>query len=208
MELVDRTCPETDPALGAANEVTVEFFRTSGCRRFAEIGVYKGDTAARIAEHLAGEGEIHLFDFEDNVAEVAARLKAAGHENVVAHGNSRKLLDSYNWSLMRVLRDHPGPVFDYAFLDGAHTWGFDALAFLLLDRLLMPGGYLDFDDYWWTTASSPTMNPEAFPATSKLYTQEQIDERQVALVVDLLVRRDPRYEEVVANKIFRKTSAR
>ena len=48
------------------------------------------------------------------------------------------------------------------------------------------------------------MNPHAFPATSKLYTEEQSGERQVALIVDLLVRRDPRYEEVVENKIFRK----
>ncbi len=206
MELVDSTCPALDPALGEANAQTVEFFKASGCRRFAEIGVYKGDTSRKIAEHLAGEGEIHLFDFEDNVAAVGSSLKAAGHANVVTHGNSRRLMDSYNWSLMRLLRDHSEPLFDYVFLDGAHTWGLDALAFLLLDRLLADGGYLDFDDYWWTTARSPTMNPEAFPATSKLYTQEQIEERQVALVVDLLVRRDLRYEEVVENKIFRKSA--
>ena len=206
MELVDFTCPRLDPALGEPNGQTVEFFKASGCRRYAEIGVYKGDTTFKIAEHLAGEGEIHLFDFQDNVAGVESLLKAAGHDNVVAHGNSRKLMDSYNWSLMRLLRDHPEPLFDYVFIDGAHTWGLDALAFLLLDRLLADGGYLDFDDYWWTTARSPTMNPGAFPATSKLYTQEQIEERQVALVVDLLVRRDPRYEEVLENKIFRKSA--
>ena len=204
MELVDSTCPPLDPSLGEPNGRTVEFFKASGCRRFAEIGVYKGDTARQIAEHLAGEGEIHLFDFEDNVRAVAATLTAAGHVNVVAHGNSRKLLDSYNWSLMRLLRDRCEPMFDYVFLDGAHTWALDALAFLLVDRLLVNGGYVDFDDYWWTTASSPTMNPEAFGATSRLYTEEQIEERQVALVVDLLVRQDTRYCEVVDNKIFRK----
>lgn len=204
MELVDSTCPPLDPALGHVNGGTVEFFKASGCRRYAEIGVYQGDTSREIAAHLAGDGELHLFDFDDNVARVASDLRASGHENVVAHGNSRRLLDSYNWSLMRVLRDHPAPVFDYVFLDGAHTWALDALAFLLLDRLLVEGGYLDFDDYWWTAERSPTMNPHAFPATSKLYTEEQIGERQVALIVDLLVRRDPRYEEVVENKIFRK----
>ncbi len=204
MELVDFTCPPLDPAVGEPNARTIGFFKASGCRTFAEIGVYKGDTSLKIAEHLDGEGQIHLFDFEDNVAPVVSGLNAAGYENVVGHGNSRKLMDSYNWSLMRVLRDHPEPLFDYVFLDGAHTWPLDALAFLLLDRLLVDGGYLDFDDYWWTAARSPTMNPDAFPATSKLYTEEQIEERQVALVVDLLVRRDPRYEEVVENKIFRK----
>ena len=38
-------------------------------------------------------------------------------------------------------------------------------------------------------------------------TEQQIDRQQVALVVDLLVRRDPRYHEMVANKIFRKDAA-
>lgn len=207
MELVDRTCPPLDPALGEPNAQTVDFFKASGCRTFAEIGIYKGDTSLKIAEHLGGEGEIHLFDFEDNVAPVVSALGAAGHVNVVGHGNSRKLMDSYNWSLMELLREHPEPFLDYVFLDGAHTWALDALAFLLLDRLLVDGGYLDFDDYWWTAARSPTMNPAAFPATSKLYPEEQIAARQVALVVDLLVRRDPRYVEVVENKIFRKRSS-
>jgi hypothetical protein len=113
-------------------------------------------------------------------------------------------MDSYNWSLMRVLEEHEGPLFDYVFLDGAHTWAHDALAFLLADRLLAPGGYMDFDDYGWSLRASPSMNPEVFPDVESLYSEEQIDARQVALVVDVLVRPDERYEELVANKIFRK----
>jgi predicted O-methyltransferase YrrM len=199
-----RAFPESDLKVEGPNERTVAFFAASGCRRYAEIGVYKGYTAARIAEILGGEGAIHLFDYVDRVEPVAAALRAAGHRNVVAHGNSRRLLDSYNWSLMRMLAQDPRPGFDYIFLDGAHTWAHDALAFLLADRLLEPGGYVDFDDYRWTLRASPSMNPGAFPEVERLYTDEQIDARQVALVVDLLVRDDDRYEEVVADKIFRK----
>ena len=199
-----RAFPESDPNVGGANERTVEFFAASGCRRYAEIGVYKGYTAARIADVLAGRGEIHLFDYADRVEPVAERLRAAGHGNVVAHPNSRRLLDSYNWSLMRVLAEHGGSAFDYVFLDGAHTWAHDALAFTLADRLLAPGGYIDFDDYRWSLRASPSMNPAAFPDVERLYTDEQIDARQVELVVDLLVRPDDRYDEVVPDKIFRK----
>ena len=202
-----RAFPESDLKVDGPNERTVEFFAASGCRRYAEIGVYKGYTVASIAEILAGEGMIHLFDYADRVEPVAQRLRAAGHRNVVAHGNSRRLLDSYNWSLMLVLAQDPRPAFDYVFLDGAHTWAYDALAFLLADRLLEPGGYIDFDDYRWTLRTSPSMNPGAFPEVERLYTDEQIDARQVALIVDLLVRDDNRYEEVVADKIFRKRSA-
>jgi predicted O-methyltransferase YrrM len=200
----DQAYTRADLQVAGANERTVELFRRSGCRNYAEIGVYRGDTAEQIADHLGGEGELHLFDYEDRVGPVVERLARRGHRNVVAHPNSRRLFDSYNWSLMRLLRDTAGPPFDYVFIDGAHTWSLDALAFLLVDRLLRPGGYVDFDDYRWTLARSPSMNPTAFPATRRLYTDEQIEAPQVALVVDLLVRPDERYDEVVADKVFRK----
>jgi len=93
------------------------------------------------------------------------------------------------------------------FIDGAHTWAHDALAFLICDRLLEPGGYMDFDDYTWALATSASMQPEVFPDVRRLYSDEQIATRQVALVVDLLVRPDPRYEELLENKVFRKREA-
>jgi predicted O-methyltransferase YrrM len=203
MEAVARAFPETALHVTGPSARTVAFFAASGCSRYAEIGVYEGDTAMEIAAALAGRGELHLFDYEDRTQAVAARLREAGHANVVEHPNSRRLLDSYNWSLMRVLEEAGGPCFDYVFLDGAHTWAHDALAFLLIDRLLEPGGYVDFDDYGWTLRDSPSMNPAAFPEVCRLYSEDQIAARQVQLVVDLLVRGHG-YEEVVTNRIFRK----
>jgi predicted O-methyltransferase YrrM len=206
MSLVEHAYTTGDLYVRGPNLRTVEAFAQSGARRYAEIGVYRGDTALRIAELLDGEGELHLFDFEDRLAPVLDRMAAAGHRNVVAHPNSRRLLDSYNWSLMRTLAEHPEPVFDYVFLDGAHTWALDALAFCLVDRLLVRGGHVDFDDYAWTLARSPSMRPEVFPDVRRLYSDEQIAQPQVALVVDLLVRRDPRYRELVADKVFQKVA--
>jgi predicted O-methyltransferase YrrM len=205
--LVKQTYPTSALNVTGANAGTVDFFATTDCLIYAEIGVYEGHTSLGVAEHLAGRGEIHLFDFDDRVRPAAARLREVGHRNVVAHPNSRRLLDSYNWSLMQVLAEHDGPVFDYVFIDGAHTWALDALAFFLVDRLLRTGGYVDFDDYSWSLRHSPSMNPDAFPEVTELYTDEQIDQSQIALVVDLLVRRDARYTEVVPNKIFRKDSS-
>ena len=204
---VFQSYPTGELNVTTANSRTVEFFAASGCRTYAEIGVYEGDTTLEIAMVIDGAGELHLFDFEDRVETVAARLRQAGHENFVAHANSRRLLDSYNWSLMQLLQGSKTPIFDYVFVDGAHTWAHDALAFFLIDRLLQPGGYIDFDDYPWTLRNSPSMNPAAFPEVEQLYTDDQIDAAQVALVVDLLVKLDPRYEEVVPNKIFRKRAA-
>jgi predicted O-methyltransferase YrrM len=186
------------------NEATVDLVRSTGARVVAEIGIYEGATSAAIAAVLAErDGELHLFDFEDRVPTVAQRLTASGCR-VVQHGNSRKIMDSYNWSLGRLLGEPDPPRFDYVFIDGAHLWGLDALTFFLADRLLGVGGHIDFDDYDWSLATSATMNPKVLPVTAAIHTDEQIKAPQVALVVDRLVRTDPRYVEVVPNKAFRK----
>ena len=193
--------------LASANVVTLEFLATTECEVIGEIGVWQGRSSEGFASFLDGRGRLYLFDFEDVVEPVAARLTEAGHSNVVAYGNSRLLLDSYNWSLMRLLSEHEAPVFDYVYIDGAHTWHHDALAFLLIDRLLKPGGYVDFDDYGWTIDASPSVNPRAAPEQLERYTQEQIVTPQIELIAELLVRRDPRYQEVMENKIFQKRAA-
>ena len=63
------------------------------------------------------------------------------------------------------------------------------------------GGYIDFDDYHWTIDGSPTVNPRVYPRMREMYTEEQMQTSQVALIVELLVRRPGRYEEVVPDKI-------
>jgi predicted O-methyltransferase YrrM len=186
------------------NHAVVEFLEGTQCRMIAEIGVYRGHTSRRIAQWLDGRGELHLFDFHDTVEQVAKDLAELGHHNVRTFGNSYRYLDSYNWSLGQVLRENPQPIYDFVFIDGAHTWAIDALATLLVDRLLKPGGYLAQDDYAWRLATSPSLRPEVFPLTGKMYTDEQMAEQQVRMICDLLIRRDDRYEEVVENTIWRK----
>ena len=83
------------------------------------------------------EERVVEIDFDRKVDAVVARLAAAGHHNAVGHGNSDRALDSYAWSLGRLLAEVRGPWFDYVYLDGAHTWCHDALAFLLCIFLLI-----------------------------------------------------------------------
>lgn len=189
------------------NKKTLDFIATTQCRTIAEIGIYNGYSSEGFARFLNGRGELHLFDYEFKVSAVLKKLNDAGYKNVRGIANSSKSLDSYNWSLMKVLQEFQNPVYDYVFIDGAHTWNLDALAFLLADRLLKVGGYIDFDDYSWSLRKSPYLNPLAYPETARQYTGEQIDAEHVRLILDLLVRRDSRYEEVVENKIFRKLNA-
>ena len=183
---------------------TTEFVRKAGCSILAEIGVGIGDTSEAFARYLNGRGELHLVDFAEKVQSVKARLLERGYRNIVAHGNSRKIYDDYNWSLMKVLRASSTPVFEYVYLDGAHTWHHDALAYFLVDRLLKIGGFIEFDDYGWSHMASPTVNPRIFPFTQEAFTEEQITTCQVGLVIDLLVKRDARYRTIVTNRIYEK----
>ena len=190
--------------VNSANSKTMEFINDKRCRMIAELGIYEGHTSMEFAKYLNGEGSLHLYDFHDRVRMVAAELARAGFRNVQTFGCSYRYRDSYNWALGKAIATHREPIYDYIFLDGAHDWAIDALATLLCDRLLKVGGYLDFDDYGWTLAGSPALKPRVFPLTAKLYTEEQIETLQVKMVVDLLIKRDPRYCEVVKDKIFQK----
>ena len=169
----------------------------------AEIGIWKGATTLKIAELLDNRGTIHLFDYDDNVAAVVSGLEERGYTNVIGWGSSYKYLDSYNWNLKRLLEVTTEPVFDYVYVDGAHTWAIDGLAYFLCDLLLKPGGYLDFDDYGWRLRGS-SLDPAKVPETRDLYTEDQIDAYQVRAIIDLLVRRNAGYREVVRNRIFQK----
>jgi predicted O-methyltransferase YrrM len=192
-------------AVGGPNEQTISFVKTTESRVIAEIGIYQGHTSLEFARFLNGRGELHLFDFADRVSAVQETIRKSGYSNITTHGSSYKLLDSYNWSLARLIETQRDPIFDYVFLDGAHTFAVDALTFFLADKLLKPGGYMDFDDYDWTLDWSPSLNPRTFPLTAKCYTDEQIKTPQVQMIIDLCVRRDPHYTEIVPNKIFRKS---
>jgi hypothetical protein len=189
---------------GNANNTTLQLVAEHKPKIYAEFGCYRCDTAAEVAKLIPSEGTIHLFDFQDTLDEYSHRVM---HPNVIRHGNSQKLRDSYNWSLMRFLLRNDGPVFDYAYIDGAHTWDVDGFTFFLVDRLLKPGGVVEFDDYDWKLGQSGSLKPSKFPNTANFYTREQIYTPQVKLVVDLLVKRDPRYKELVTNRAYQKVSA-
>jgi predicted O-methyltransferase YrrM len=165
------------------NRGTVEFLRGISFKNVAEIGIYLGHTSFEIATQLGNEGELHLFDFEERVDAVADQLESQGYTNVHRHGSTHRTYDSYNWELMKLLQSHPEPFLDYVFLDGAHTWCHDALAFCLVDRLLVPGGYMDFDDYSWSHQTSKALNPRVFPKTRRDYTGEQVKTRQIELMI-------------------------
>jgi predicted O-methyltransferase YrrM len=114
-------------------------------------------STAYIAGALDANGEGHLTSVDLEVARdrdppAEQLLEQAGLASLVTLVHEPV---SYNWYLYRAIREQtrePGlcdPCFDFCFIDGAHRWIDDALAFFLVDKLLRPGGWLLFDDLTW-----------------------------------------------------------
>jgi predicted O-methyltransferase YrrM len=170
---------------------------------YAEIGCYLGYTTQKVAQVLDPHSTIYIFDFERNI-EITKHKIEQYPITVIGCANSGRTFDSYCWSLMNLIEENKEPIFDYVFIDGNHTWFTDGFAFLLVDKLLKVGGYVDFDDYNWTYKNSPTKNPIIFPKTLQSFTEEQIAVAHVSKIVDLLVKRNDNYQEVIANKVYKK----
>lgn len=166
-----------------------------------EVGIGIGATTVELCRRLANRGRLHLFDFEDRLTDLGADLDELGFTNVVLHANTRRRYDSYNWSLGTILQqrrqagDDPA-LFDFVFLDGGHAFHHDAPAALLLKELLKPGGIILLDDYDWSFAVSPTMNPQKNPDIRLDYTDAQIETPHVRLICDLFFDHDPAYRKV------------
>jgi predicted O-methyltransferase YrrM len=165
-----------------------------------EVGIGIGATSLEICRTLDHRGQAWFFDYADRLAELATDLTAAGFTNFRTFGNSRRTFDSYAWNLavlLRQTRDRGTEgLFDFVYLDGAHTFHHDAPATVCLKDLLKVGGYILMDDYDWTIAISPTMRPSVNPAVEQHYTDEQIELSHVEMVCSLFLDPDPRFVPV------------
>lgn len=182
-----------------AGRLLFEFVRRSGARNILELGFAHGNSTCYLAGALdeAGGGSIITIDRDSARARVPdihtllALTRLQGYATpVFAHS-------SYNWELMKLIQSRrdghtTAPLFDFAFIDGAHTWEADGLAFFLTDKLLRPGGWILFDDVHWTIAASPTMrNTERAQAMP----EEERRTPQVMRVFSLLVMQHPDYTD-------------
>jgi predicted O-methyltransferase YrrM len=173
-------------------EELYRFVRERRCTRCLELGFYQGVGTTYIAAALEanGAGEVTSVDIP------AALEHSPGAEELVTRAGLGHRVDfvidpdSYVWFLRRRLREQLRdtriePLYDFVFLDGAHTWQVDALAFACLDKLLVPGGWILFDDLDWAPFEPGYDVPE--------------DTRNLAHVReiwDLLVTTNPTYDEL------------
>jgi predicted O-methyltransferase YrrM len=173
-----------------------EFVRREGVKSVLELGFAHGVSACYIGAALEENGSGHLTTIDV----LAARERHPSIEELL---DATGLLDwvnpiytptSYTWELMRMLEGQQRGrwMFDFAFIDGAHSWFVDGFAFYLVDKLLKPGGWILFDDLDWTYATSPTLGGTDFVRSMP---EDERDTPQIGKVFDLLVRTHPGYDE-------------
>lgn len=180
-----------------------EFVRQERPNSILELGFAHGVSACYLGAALKdnGSGRLTTIDVQ------AARERDPHIEELL---DAAGLLDwvspiytptSYTWELMRMLERQQGGqwMFDFAFIDGAHSWFVDGLAFFLVDKLLKPGGWILFDDLDWTYATSPTLGATDFVRSMPADEQST---PQVGQVFDLLVRQHPGYCDVRTDRAW------
>jgi predicted O-methyltransferase YrrM len=157
-----------------------------------ELGVAHGKSAMYIAGalHERGRGTVTAVDRtyalkrSPNIEDLTEKLGLDAHVRLELEPRS------YTWFLQRMLEQPEPPRYDFCFIDGGHTWDLDGFAFLLVDRLLRPGGWVLFDDLDWKLSDSPSLADE--PWVRELPAHER-ETAQVRKVWELLVTASPRY---------------
>jgi len=140
------------------NEVLAHMMVALDAHDVLELGVKHGKASTILALVMKARGatpKTHQITAID--CELALELKPTCTEtyernNVTdyVHFKYSNLADGgYLHNLMEMTWSMKRPLYDFIFLDGAHTFHVDALAVILAAKLLRPCAWIVFDDLYW-----------------------------------------------------------
>lgn len=201
-------------------ELLFQFILEQRFKDCLELGVAHGKATSYIAAALdeLGEGQVTGVDLDknssENLIEKLSRLRVPTQkesvlpEELLQRCGLAKYVQlvyeptSYNWFLMEKIREQSKeglctPCYDFCFLDGRHDWFVDGFAFCLVDKLLRPGGWIIFDDVYWSFSRSillkDTAEVQAMPKVER-------ETPPIKLIIELLVAQHPNYEMVLIDE--------
>ncbi len=168
------------------------FIKSKNLSNLLELGFAHGVSSCYFATILKETGGGHLTTIDlvsanhrkPNIEELLSKLNLEDYVSVYYE------YESYNWRLMNFIEENDEPIFDFCYIDGAHDWNVDGFAFLLVDKLLKPGGWVIFDDMDWSFGSSPSM--QNIPRVLNM-PDDVKNTPHVAKVFELLVKSNPNY---------------
>ena len=165
-------------------------------QRYFEIGVGVGATVLEVAKALNNSGEIHIWSRQQDCDELVGDLSNLGIHNVVAHGNPDKTYSGYHFTFLTSFCEGSLPSFDLAYVDGGHVAHLDLGTVAILKNVAHEGSIIVLDDFNWTLAKSPTLNPDINAQTAYNYDESQIVQPHVALICKALLDNDPSWSLV------------
>ena len=172
-------------------EIIKSIIMENNFRNAIELGFYHGKSSILIASVFEEIGEGHLTTFDLEIArEKDPNIIQLLNDYNLSHRVTPVFCErSYTWELAKIIKETNEPVFDFCYLDGAHTWDNTGFGFFLIDLLLKPGGIIIFDDLNWTINKSPAYK-KALSEGKDPYAQYSEDEKNspaVRMVVEELV---------------------
>lgn len=181
--------------------------------RVLELGTAfgKGTVAIAAALEELGGGTVDTVDLKN----VEARIYQGSCKNMLEslglgdYVNIHLENHTYNWFLKKMLEQQKKgngfePVYDFVFVDGAHNFTVDGLAFFLCDRLVKLGGTILFDDLKYnyhhmneSQGRSNEIEVDTFDPRSRVAKapmgEDELKECHVKLIYELLVKTHPQY---------------
>ncbi len=82
---------------------------------------------------------------------------------------------------MKMFEEDLQPQLDFCYIDGTHSWDVSGFGFLLVDRLLVPGGWVHFDGLDWTFSSMIKPGVETRPWLVQ-FTPDELEAPQIRKV--------------------------
>ena len=180
-------------------KAVTEIIKDKNYNNILELGFNHGVSTCYLAAAIdeIGGGKITTIDrtraksITPNIEELLADLELSMYVKIYYEPTS------YLWRLMKILEVDATPKYNFCYIDGGHNWFDTGYAFYLVDKLLVPGGLILFDDLDWTYNISPTQKDKAYV---KRKPEEERVTPQVRKVYELLVKTHPSYHQFVEKK--------
>jgi predicted O-methyltransferase YrrM len=175
-----------------------------GLTNILELGIAHGTATCYMAAALEelGAGLVTAVDLTE--ADVCFRPSAEeqlGKSNLGRFARIVRMQTGYPWFLHDEIRSSTcdgvcRPSYDLCIIDGPKNWTIDGLAFFLVDKLLLSGGWLIFDDYLWTYAGADSRRDSTDGITHRRLSDEERNTPHIKEIIELLVMQHPSYSTV------------
>jgi len=185
--------------------VFYDFIMDTRPEQCLELGFAHGVSSCYIAAalHELGRGHLTTVDllryqqwFDPSIETLLARTGLREWVTVARETTS------YTWFLKKMIEQQTSehvcvPCYDFCFIDGGKNWTIDGAAFFMVDKLLRPGGWIIFDDLWWSCASEEARSGRkvTYSLRHDELAEDEFRNPHIEAIFRLLVMQHPGYSQ-------------